>query len=176
MVRKRKFVEVSNANASESFPSNFGHKLKHPKIGDLNGQLTNSILNSMAMIPISEMPWLASAGCRWSEVNWSCAYDSVFMSLYEVYATIGFHFHEDFCAASPTANMLGHSFQTLLDSSSCTPAMFDQYRDKLRDELSSKNPDQFPCFGHHGASVYDILNVLFPSSGRQLIIVPYCPN
>jgi hypothetical protein len=98
------------------------------------------------------------------------------MSLYEIYVTTGFGLRQDFSSASLTANMLGLSFESLLEHALCTTAMFDHYRDKLRDELSSKYPDQFPRFGQHGAAVSAILDVLFPSSGRQLIVIPNCSN
>jgi hypothetical protein len=103
-------------------------------------------------------------------------YDSVFMLLYEIYTTSSFQLRQDFISGSPTANMLGHFFESLLDSPSCTTSMFDYYRDKLRDELSSKYPEQFPRFGQHGAAVSAILNVLLPSSGRKLIAIPSCSN
>ena len=38
-------------------------------------------------IPISGIPSFTSAGCCWSEVNLSYAYDCVFMSLYGIYVT-----------------------------------------------------------------------------------------
>jgi hypothetical protein len=103
-------------------------------------------------------------------------YDSVFMSLYEIYASAGFRLHQNFISGSPTANMLGHFFKTLLESPSCTTVMFGYYRDKLHDELLSKYPEQFPCFGKHGAAVSAILDVLLPSSGRKLIAILSCSN
>jgi hypothetical protein len=105
-------------------------------------------------------------------------YDSVFMSLYKIYVTSGFQLRQDFISGSPTANMLGHFFESLLDSPSCTTTctMFDYYRDKLCDELSSKYPEQFPCFGQHGAAVSAILDVPLPFSGHKLIAIPSCSN
>jgi len=144
-----------------------------------NGQSTNLVSGDVlapATIPVSGMPWLTSAGCRWSEVNWSCAYDSIFMSLYGIYATATSQFQQDFCFASLLANTLDHAFKRLLEPPLCTTAMFDHYRDKFRDELSFRYPGRFRRFGQCGASVSAILDILFPPSGRQLMIIPHCPN
>ena len=91
----------------------------------------------------ASITWPTSAGCHWSEVNWSCAYNSALMSLYEIYASVtaGFQLRQNFSSSSLTANMLGHFFEILMESPSCTTAMFNHHRDKICDELSSKYPD-----------------------------------
>src|SRR6266699_3607630 len=71
----------------------------------------------------------------------------VHMSLFSIYITAGLQFRQDFSSTSPVANILDQSFKSLLESSLCTTAMFDNERDKLRDELSSNFPDQFQRFG-----------------------------
>jgi hypothetical protein len=63
-----------------------------------------------------------------------------------------------------------------MDSPLCTTSMMDHHRDRLRDELSTMYPDQFPRFGQCGAAVSAILDVIFPSNTRCLRIIPSCPD
>jgi len=176
---KRKFVDNPNANIFS--PSHSSPEAKRRKKALSNAQLmkpaSNGVLHPQAATSsISASTFLTSAGCRWSAVNWSCAYDSVFMSLYGIYTTAGFQLRQIFRSASPLANILDESFRSLLESPLHTTTMFNNHRDNLRNELSSRYPDQFQRFGQHGTAASAILDVLFPSSGRQLMFIPHCPN
>jgi hypothetical protein len=174
---KRKFANHDDPDSDKTPFSNLNPKAlaKSPKKAFSNRQLTNPQSNSLVPT-ISGSTWFTKAGCRWSDVNWSCAYDSVFMSLYGIYVTARFQFCQDFSSASLLANTLDHSFKSLLESPLCTTAMFDHHRDKLCDELSCRYLDQLRHLGHHRASVSAILDVLFPLTGCQLMINPRCDN
>jgi hypothetical protein len=53
--------------------------------------------------------------------------------------------------------------------------MFNYQRDKLRDNLSAISPILFRRFGQVGASVSAIIDIAFPRSTRQVMILPSCP-
>lgn len=163
--KKRKFDQ----NNDNEISSNNSHpKTKHHK--------KNTTTNKKTPPSSSQSPWLFSAGCRWDELNWSCAYDSIFMSLYTIFASNTSHFHHDFGTISQTAKILEHSFTHILNSQSKTSTIFDHHRDNLRDKLHAQNPDQFRRLGQHAASASDILDIIFPATGRHLVTTPSCPN
>jgi hypothetical protein len=119
---------------------------------------------------------LLSAGCRWTPESWSCAYDSVFMSLYGIYASSAPQFRQDFRSISVLTDNLARSYEVLSHPRSHTNTMFNHHRDKLRDSLSAISPGLFPRFGHFGACVSSIIDIAFPRSTRKLIILPSCPH
>jgi hypothetical protein len=132
--------------------------------------------NSPSSLYASARPLLLSAGCSWTAENWSCAYDSVFMSLYGVYATSSPQIRRDFISISALANSLVQSFEVLSLPLSHTTSVFNHQRDNLRDSLSAVDPEMFRRVGQIGASVSAIIDIVFPSSTRQLIILPSCPR
>ena len=142
---------------------------KRPK----NAQVENiALLKSNAV----DQSFLPSAGCSWTAENWSCAYDSVFMSLYCLYIQSSLQLRYDLRSISGLANSLAQSYDILSRPLHHTMSAFNQERDKLRDELSSINPTLFRRFGEVGTSVSSIIDVIFPSSTRKLIILPSCPS
>jgi len=163
---KRKYIEENENNAH----SNYDAHLQIPP------SKKKSISVQNISQPISESAWLLSAGCRWDELNWSCAYDCVFMSLYTIFACANSPLRKKIKNASPLAKTLEHSFTNILNSRSATTTIFNNHRDKLRDNLSTHSPNQFHRYGHHGTSASAILDILFPANGRRLITTAYCSN
>lgn len=104
------------------------------------------------------------AGCSWSSSDWSCAYDSLFMILYSSFVHLTQDFQNEFASISEVSHKLAPRFLFLHSQISVTPAMFDQERDNLRDDLSLMRSTMFPRRGHALASVTDILEELFPPS------------
>lgn len=111
------------------------------------------------------------AGCVWSEEDWSCAYDAVFMSLLSIYEGSSPGWRNEWREQSPRwSNLLGAAFDSLLATSHAQPSQavlsqeFTSFREIFRDELSRINP---LCFRRHGAvpaSVCQILNHIFGGS------------
>ena len=130
-------------------------------------------------VAISQYPagsLLLSAGCRWTPQNWSCAYDSLFMSLYGIYASSSPQFRQDFRTISALADSIAQSYDLLSLPLSHTTSIFNHQRDKFRDRLSAIDPGLFRRFGQVGASVSAIIDRVFPYSTRQLVFLPSCPS
>ena len=132
--------------------------------------------NNQLVSNIDNRSLLLSAGCSWTAENWSCAYDSVFMSLYCIYASSSSKFREDFRFISIFTDSLAQSFDVLCQPPHHTTYAFNHKRNNLRDELSSFNPTLFRRFGQVGTSVSAIIDVIFPRTTRKLIILPTCPS
>jgi len=95
--------------------------------------------------PASQSP-PPSAGCRWSAENWSCAYDSVFMTLFYVYCAVDTAQKEGWGVMSYPLGRLAEAYDTLLqgDINLFNRALFDKHWDKLRDWLNSVDPRAYP--------------------------------
>ena len=101
-------------------------------------------------------PW---AGCRWDHVNWSCAYDSVFMSLFWCYVNESEQGRFDWSACSSSLlPSLAQAFISLLSSSS-TAADFDTLRNLFRTRLHSLDGGLFPSHGPALAPAIEAINI-----------------
>jgi len=160
---KRKLIDDTSDPHNNSL-----YKNKKQKLNEKSSESTNELC--------PEPTTLFSSGCRWDSLNWSCAYDSVFMSLYSIFACHTSPFHHNFSISSPIAKKLEVSFMNILNSSSKNCTIFDHHRNNLRDELHTQNPNQFRRFGQHGTSASDILEIIFPTNIRHLITTASCPN
>jgi len=116
-----------------------------------------------------------SAGCQWSPQNWSCAYDSIFMSLFSLYLSLDHKERNLLRNQLNQSDSLGESLNNLLDISLRTAQNFNQSRDKLRDYLSSKDPYNFIRYGHHGTSASAVLEKILPIR-QELQIYGICSN
>jgi len=116
--------------------------------------------------------------------DWSCAYDVVFMVFFIIYWQSSSSWRDDWRSQSPewTARLADH-FEFLLEalnspehSPEGLSRLFSSLRDQFRDQLSSSNPQRFPCRGQVPTSVCAILELLFgsahgPSIERHLFCV-----
>src|SRR5258708_14056736 len=98
------------------------------------------------------------------------------MSLYAIFASNTSYFRHDFSTISQTAKILELSFTHILNSQSNTSTIFDHHRNNLRDNLHALDADQFHRLGQYGTSASDILDIIFPTTGRRLVTTPSCPN
>ena len=116
-------------------------------------------------------PCVGSAGCRWSPVNWSCAYDSVFMILFYVFHSMLPSWRLRFDEYGEKRNKLVSFFSILIasDSNLNSPELFDGFRDEMRDGLTADSPAAFPRFGARMTSVSAILEYFFPSCEREML-------
>jgi hypothetical protein len=80
-----------------------------------------------------------SAGCKWSPLNWSCAYDSVFMVCFYIYREASPHWRNLWSDSNyDSRRELAVSFRSWMESEAnlLSQDLFDRFRDKLRDLLS----------------------------------------
>ncbi|KAG1782951.1 hypothetical protein EV702DRAFT_1191398 [Suillus placidus] len=121
---------------------------------------------------------IGTAGCRWSAMDWSCAYDLVFMLMFYVFQTGSKQWKLKWEATRPLAYSLGEMYRKL---GSSTPQMssghvFDEMHDAFRDLLFAINPINFPRYGEVGASVSKIMLELTPELEFCSLIGSVCVN
>jgi hypothetical protein len=102
-----------------------------------------------------QRPMPYDAGCIWTEDDWSCSYDAVFMVFWSLYEQSPSRWRKDWVELSPEWNVsLGNNFNHLIILTD-TPVdvrdrakWFSRYRDRFRDQLSRNDPKSFPRRGH----------------------------
>jgi hypothetical protein len=96
-----------------------------------------------------------SAGCTWSEEDWSCAYNSALMTIFYTFMFWSTQNRETWKNWTPLSNALSHEFDALLLSPTriASRIEYNRIRDNLRDYLSAKDPVQFKRHGAVGAPV-----------------------
>ncbi|TFK22125.1 hypothetical protein FA15DRAFT_706652 [Coprinopsis marcescibilis] len=113
------------------------------------------------------------SGCRWSSVNWSCAYDCVVTCLVTVYLKEEAMWRDRWAHDSEWAHYLGTSFEGVAslarrNTGSCSQQL-ESVHDDLRDRLYALNHETFPRFGTVGTAIADIFEtVTLPES--QLLV------
>lgn len=120
---------------------------------------------------LCEIPLPFRAGCAWTESDWSCAYDAVFMTFFAIYWQSSPSWRDDWRRQSPEwSARLADRFDLLLDASDSQEhtcerlsTLFSGLRDQFRDQLSSFNRQRFPRRGTIPAPVCAILELLFGS-------------
>ncbi|KAG1866009.1 hypothetical protein F4604DRAFT_1683000 [Suillus subluteus] len=121
---------------------------------------------------------VATAKCRWSAIDWLCAYDSVFMLMFYVFQAGSEEWKTTWEATGPLAYSLCEMYRKLLSSESQMTSghMFDEMRDAFRDLLFGINPNHFPWYGQVGASVSKIISELTPVLECHPLIGAVCVN
>jgi PIF1-like helicase len=118
-----------------------------------------------------------SAGCVWSEVDWSCAYDSTVMSMFYTYMTFSAQARHSWTQLTPLNRALAVSFDHLRTSAQriITSEEFNIIREHVRDFLSSRDPQHFPRRVGTGAPVDLIFDYLTESNDGALSVMYKCP-
>jgi hypothetical protein len=112
------------------------------------------------------------AGCMWDSNNWSCAYDTVFMSFWSIYRKSSPGWRDRWRRQAPDwNNFLGAAFDFLLamdqngrTSQTALSREFTSFRETFRDKLSQVNSTYFRRHGRVPASVCRILGHIFSRS------------
>jgi hypothetical protein len=132
--------------------------------------------NGCPTLPGKEMPphstsssfVFPTAGCMWDSVNWSCTFDSVFMSCFVLYMDNSHMFCQLLSCFLPDSTQLTSQFGNLLHTQmvGTNPLNFRNERNFLRLKLYNSDPGLFPLNGHTLVSAY---NVLDKSVGYNLV-------
>lgn len=124
---------------------------------------------------LSRSPYkITHAGCRWNPNDWSCAYDTVFMSLYACYLLLTPETNMPFIHSSTLSRLLWKSFGDLESLLSTTTASFDYQRDQFRKALFEVNGRAFPISGREEACLADIIDCIFGNTVIYHIEVKSC--
>jgi hypothetical protein len=118
-----------------------------------------------------------TAGCVWTEEDWSCSYDAVFMAFWSLYEQSSPGWRNDWVRLTPEWNIpLSDNFNHLILLAN-TPIdvrdrtkWFSRYRDRFRDQLSLKEPGSFPRRGPHPASASRILEITFGRTAGPYLV------
>lgn len=121
---------------------------KHPLLHDDLPTMTKKVKTDSEPVPDITKSVFANPGCQWSSVNWSCAYDSIFMGFFGMFAQQDISWRTEWALLNEYTMHLGSCFNTLLNGgASPTSAMMNYERDKWRDFLYSKDAVSFPRTG-----------------------------
>lgn len=157
------------------------------------GVTNNEICNPVTNVTIAKAanscptealyPWV-EAGCMLDRDNWSCSYDSVFMSFFFIYKKSPSAWRSKWSQQVPTWNgPLEAAFDKLIamahnrqHSQATLSQEFTSFREGFRDQLSLVNPVYFKRYGQVSASVCNILSYLLggvvtqePHLNQQLV-------
>ena len=119
-----------------------------------------------------------SAGCTWSAIDWSCAYDCALMSIFYAYLSFNDTIKSKWRKQTSLTNLLTPLFQELTGSheNMMSPILFNKIRDYLRDYLSDSDPIQFHRHGPIGAPVEHIFDYLINKQSSQFLIHCNCSS
>ena len=123
--------------------------------------------------PAESMDHRVEAGCVWDKNNWSCAYDSVFMSFWYIYRNSSPGWRSRWKQQAPEwNNFFGEAFDSLFEmaqygrsSQAALSRKFSSFRETFRDNLSRIDPIRFKRNGPVLASVCRIFSRVFTGSG-----------
>lgn len=142
-------------------PANINHWFDGAELGIIPPPLTHETEDQRSQRRYS-------SGCEWTSNNWSCSYDTVFMSFWSIYKESSARWRRNWVRYSPNWNgPLSNNFDhlTLLADTPASPRdqsmWFSRYRDRFRDQLSGRDPKSFPRWGPVPSSAAQILRVTF---------------
>ena len=115
-----------------------------------------------------------TAGCVWDANNYSCAYNSVFMSFYSIYGQSNRTWRDTWKAESPEWNTpLGNLFDLLLSTTAETDLSpqeralwFSHCRNIFREQMAKSNPSIFPS-GRRLAPAVDMLQRILGGTSAE---------
>ena len=119
------------------------------------------------------LPPNLEASCAWDSINYSCAFDVVFMVFYLIYGQSNHIWRSIWRAESPNWNVpLGNLSDRILstttadDSSQKSSSLFSDCRDEFRRQITESNPTIFPG-GQHFSPVVDILKRILGGTSAE---------
>jgi hypothetical protein len=119
-----------------------------------------------------------SAGCTWSQTNWSCAYDVILMSVFYAYLAFNNNTKIKWSEETILSCSLALSFQEISSSNNLlmSSSTFNTIRDRLRDYLSNLDANHFPRHGAIGAPAELILHYLTQTDKNTLYASSHCSS
>jgi hypothetical protein len=114
----------------------------------------------------------APLGLKWDQNNWSCAYDSLFVILYDIWMHNPKIWTRRFKAIGNTyLDALSHGFHQVLHEQ----LSFENLRDSIRVNLHNMNPVAFPV-GQVGASVAELTTYMLQTDSTVTSSQLVCPQ
>ena len=117
-----------------------------------------------------------TAGCMWVMDDWSCSYDTVFMSFWSIYEQSSVHWHSDWMQHSQDWNTpLSNNFDHLIILTGTLVNIrdhakwFSRYHNCFCDQLSQRDLTSFPHRGPVSASASQILEIMFGQDTRPYL-------
>jgi hypothetical protein len=117
-----------------------------------------------------------SGGCTWTETDWSCAYDTVLMTVFYAYLSLSIDSRRRWSLQTSLSQALDQSFRWLTSSRermmSCQE--FNTIRDQMRNFLSGQDSHHFPRHGAVGAPADLIFDYLKQADNKKLSVTYTC--
>ena len=169
-------VEVKTTNiqpgfvaAKGSVPVKSGKKRKIEGAENLSASTKKS---KAAQIVMASNDSSSPSGLIWDGNNYSCAYDSLFTVLYEIWSNDTKVWTRRFKEINQRhLKSLSVCFQKYMNGQ----ATFETARDAIRHELHSQSPAQFP-YGTRGTSVAALTSAILAPHDFVAISSPECTN
>lgn len=108
-------------------------------------------------------------GLEWDNQNWSCAYDSLFVILYDIWKENPEEWTNNFKNINGHMQDLAYKFQEVYEEN----VSLENIRDDIRKDLYNFDPNKFPM-GRNSASVAEIGIALLQSTKENAISQVYC--
>lgn len=96
---------------------------------------------------------LGLVGIVWDSINWSCAYDSLFIILYYIWTNNPHKWNEVFTELNPTTALFAKSYQKVYNKTHMGEYAQDIVRAKLHDDAPHKFPN-----GHRGTVLAEVVH------------------
>ena len=158
--------------SSHSPPKHFIDSDSH---STLNNRITFKRPRLETQVPPNEA---LTSGCKWSSIDWSCAYDCVVMSFFYAYLSFNDTVRARWREQTNLTNIIAPFLEHLTTSSNnimCSNN-FNIVRDRLRDYLSEIEQLRFPRYGRVGAPAERIFDHVINLEQTKLCISYYCPS
>ena len=167
IIDKSKKNNLFKSNIVTTFiPAKGSKELKHKQDEiDDNLVIKKKIKSSLHSDLNSNCP----IGLEWDNQNWSCAYDSLLVILYDIWKENPDEWTNNFKNINRHMQALAYKFQEVYEES----VSLENIRDDIRTDLHNFDPNRFPM-GRNSASVADLGITLLQSTNENAISQVYC--
>jgi len=167
IVDKSKNKNVSKLNIITTFVPAKGSKAVKHKSDEVDDNLivNKKTKNSLSSDLNSNSP----IGLEWNNQNWGCAYDSLFVILYDIWKQNPDEWTNNFKNINRYMQVLAYRFQEINEGN----VSLENIRDDIRHELHNFDPNKFPI-GSNSTSVADLCITLLQSINENAISQVYC--
>ena len=170
--------QQDDTNACGIAPNRHKRKanIRNPTVqNDQNPKRSRSYTHTQS--PTKEIQPISS-GCIWSNIDWSCAYDSMLMSLFYTYLSFNIATRKKWCQEMTLTDNLAMLFDNLLRSneSLMSSNAFNVVRDKLHNFLSEADPILFTRYGTVGAPAEAIFSYVKDPHLLRICVHSFCSS
>jgi hypothetical protein len=167
IIDKSKIKNISMSNIVTTFIPAKGSKELKRKQDKIDDNLVGKKKNKSSLP--SDLNSNCPIGLEWDNQNWSCAYDSLFVILYDIWKENPDRWTNNFKNINRHMQALAYKFQEIYEEN----VSLENIRDDIRKDLHNLDPNKFPM-GRNSASVAELGIALLQSTNENAISQVYC--